>query len=370
MTNEDNMMAWLTLDQMSGLSGELLIKLLQDTGGHLPLLLQWDAKQLRRCGLHEEQIRQLKNPNQRWIADSLDWLSKDAQHFLLPLSDKRYPNQLRQLSRPPLLLFGKGQADILDCPQLAIVGSRSPSSSGQQSAFELAGQLSLAGLIVTSGLALGIDGWAHKGALKVNGKTIAVLGSGLANVYPRRHLALANQISECGGCLLSEFAPGQSALPEHFPRRNRIISGLSLGTLVVEAALRSGSLITARYALEQGRDVFAVPGNIYNPLTEGCHYLIKQGAKLVTAVEDILEEYQNLALEVQNQGHPSSEKSSGNGLAKDPLLVSVEFEVTSIDVIAQRSGMPVTQVLAQLLEYELRGLVAAVPGGYVKLRGK
>lgn len=370
MSNEQELYAWLVLEQVPGLGSVELGRVEQIAPNNLLALLELEGHQLRQLGWNDKQIAVLKTPNQAWIEDALSWLHSSPQHFILTRSCEAYPEKLKQLSRPPLILYGKGDLAPLNQPQVAIVGSRNPTPAGQQVAFELAAQLVSSGMVVTSGLALGIDGWAHKGALKAGGQTIAVLGSGLAKLYPRRNMGLAQQICDSDGCLLSEFAPQLGARAEHFPRRNRIISGLSLGTLVVEAAIRSGSLITARYALEQGRDVFAIPGSIHNPLAQGCHYLIKQGAKLVECVEDILEEYQNLALGQKNQGIARSEKSDENGLAKDLLLGSVEFEVTSIDVIAQRSGLPVTQVLAQLLEYELRGLVAAVPGGYVKLRGK
>ncbi|MBN7821857.1 DNA-processing protein DprA [Bowmanella yangjiangensis] len=370
MSTEAELYAWLVLDQVPGLGSDELEQLTQLTSNNASALFDLEDQQLRQLGWKAKQVAAFRNPDKAWIDDALHWLQSSPEHAILTYRSDTYPKLLQQLFRPPVVLYCKGNVSLLDEPQLAIVGSRNPTPTGHQFAFDIAAQLVAAGLVVTSGLALGIDGWAHKGALEAKGKTIAVLGSGLAKPYPRRNVGLSEQICNGGGCLISEFAPQLGARAEHFPRRNRIISGLSLGTLVVEAAIRSGSLITARCALEQGRDVFAVPGSIFNPLAQGCHYLIKQGAKLVEGVEDILEEYQNLALGRQNYACSQQEKSDENGLAKDILLGSVEFEVTSIDVIAQRSGLPVTQVLAQLLEYELRGLVAAVPGGYVKLRGK
>jgi DNA processing protein len=219
-------------------------------------------------------------------------------------------------------------------------------------------------------LAIGIDGLAHQGAILGSGLTIAVLGTGIDYTYPRRHVQLAQQILEMGGTLISEFAPYTPVRPENFPRRNRIISGLSLGTLVVEAAIKSGSLITARYAIEQDREVFAIPGNIHNPLSKGCHYLLKQGAKLVEDLGDINEEFQNLSIWKEHSSENKTQKNVNQGLATDLLLDSVDFEATPLDIVAERSGMPVSLVMSQLLEYELRGLVTAVQGGYLKLGAK
>ncbi|GAB3026173.1 DNA-processing protein DprA [Bowmanella dokdonensis] len=370
MSAKNSLRQWLALEQLPGLGSKCMANLLERTDHNLVSLFDMDDARLRDMGLSATQIQSLRHPNTDWIDAALHWQKSEPHHFLLTLDHPDYPDRLRQIARPPLILFAKGDPTVLNLLQIAIVGSRNPSPAGRDTAHNLAKALTERGIVVTSGLALGIDGWAHRGALAAKGRTIAVLGTGLDHIYPRRHVDLADEIITQGGCLLSEFAPPVGALPEHFPRRNRLISGLSVGTLVVEAALRSGSLITARYALEQGREVFAVPGSINNPLAKGCHHLIRQGAILVEKVEDILDEFQEFASESQSIHGPGEEKSAGNCLAKDPLLDSVEFEVTSIDVIAQRSGMPVTQVLAQLLEYELRGLVTAVPGGYVKLGGK
>lgn len=361
---------WMIIEQLPRFGAVTLATIDEKTQGNLTGLFDQTDADLRKLGLSADQIRVLRRPNQDWLDRAFTWQASSSEHFMLGFDSADYPQQLKELPRPPLLLYGKGDKDCLKMPQIAIVGSRNPTTPGRQFACDIAAQLSRAGFVVTSGMALGIDGWAHKGVLERGGETIAVLGSGLEQIYPKRHLQLARQIVDGGGCLLSEFAPWQQANADHFPRRNRIISGLSLGTLVVEAAIRSGSLITARYALEQGRDVFAVPGSVHNPLSKGCHYLIKQGAKLVESVEDIVEEYQNLVTAVDKVNANDAEKNSNNGLARGRLLDSVEFEVTPIDVIAQRSGLPLKVVLTELLEYELRGLVTAVPGGYIKLRGK
>ncbi|GGD72070.1 DNA-processing protein DprA [Lacimicrobium alkaliphilum] len=361
---------WMTLEQLPRFGAATLAALEQKTEGNLPGLFDLTDAQLTSIGLSKDQIGILRHPNQDWLDRNFAWEARSSKYFLLGYDSADYPQQLRELSRPPLLLYGQGNRHCLNAPQVAIVGSRNPTLQGRQLAFELASQLSQAGFVITSGMALGIDGWAHKGVVQQGGKTIAVLGSGLEQIYPKRHLQLADQIVQSQGCLLSEFAPWQRACADHFPRRNRIISGLSLGTVVIEAAIRSGSLITARYALEQDRDVFAVPGSVYNPLSKGCHYLIKQGARLVESAEDIIEEYQNVVSLGGKVSDNDAEKNSDNVLARDRLLDSVDYEITPVDVITQRSGLPLKAVLSELLEYELRGLVITAPGGYIKLRGK
>ncbi|WP_088329265.1 DNA-processing protein DprA [Lacimicrobium sp. SS2-24] len=361
---------WMILEQMPRFGAATYRALFEQTHGNLLAVFESDDDELRRGGLTTEQIRSLRHPNETWLNDALAWSTQQPEHEIVCFDSDHFPQPLRQLCRPPLVLYVWGDPHCLDATQLAIVGTRNPTVQGRQFAFELAGQLSQVGFTITSGLALGIDGWAHKGVLQQGGKTIAVLGSGLQKLYPKRHVQLAHEIVKQGGCVMTEFAPQQAAMADHFPRRNRIISGMSMGTIVVEGAIRSGSLITARYALEQGKEVFAVPGSVYNPMSKGCHYLIKQGAKLVETVEDIIEEYQNLDIGPLQVNENDAEKNNDNGLASDKLLDSVEYETTPIDVIAKRSGLPLKAVLTELLEYELRGLVITVPGGYIKLRGK
>jgi len=247
-----------------------------------------------------------------------------------------------------------------------MVGTRNPTPGGQDAAAGLSRELAQSGLAITSGLALGIGGICHRAALQVKGRTLAVLGAGLEQLYPRRHQALAEAIRDQGGALVSEFWPQVPPRPEHFPRRNRIISGLSLGTVVVEAAEQSGSLITARYALEQGREVFAVPGSIHNPQARGCHRLIQQGAKLVGCAADILEELHPLARFVATPA--SLESKVASDLPFSALLDNVGYETTAIDRIVQGSGLPVPEVMTQLIELELAGWIASVPGGYVRAR--
>lgn len=299
-----------------------------------------------------------------------DWLSKDNRHFYLSYSDDRYPDMLRTLVNPPLFLLGIGNPNLLTRTGVAVVGSRSPTHSGGEIAESLSAGISDQGLTIVSGLARGIDGRAHKGGLQGVGRTTAVVATGVDICYPKRHQALRQRIIDEGGCVISEFWLGMPPRKHQFPQRNRIIAALSSVTLVVEANIRSGSLITANLAADMGRDVMAVPGSIRNPLAEGCHHLIQQGAKLVTTVNDVVEEIQPVVSSQNKNRQHCDKKSEEQSLATDTLLDSVDFDVTHVDVIAERNKLPVSAVMAVLLEYELRGLVAAVPGGYVKLRGK
>ncbi|MDO6505976.1 DNA-processing protein DprA [Colwellia sp. 4_MG-2023] len=303
--------------------------------------------------------------------------SKNCHSEIIVFDDPVYPQLLKQIYDPPLVLFVQGNAKLLNETQLAIVGSRSASINGRETAFEIARQLVESGIVITSGLALGIDAAAHKGALTNCASTIAVVATGLDNIYPSRHRDLAANILEKDGAIISEFLPGTLPKPGHFPKRNRIISGLSVGVLVVEAALQSGSLITARCALEQNRDIFSIPSGINNPQAKGCHWLIKQGAKLVEESADIIDELafiNNFDLQLKPQHKRQlniNEEIDGKSLNKDlfvdELLASVGFEITPVDKVVSRSKLPVEEVLTRLTILELNGLVAAVPGGYLRL---
>ncbi|MBT0586652.1 DNA-processing protein DprA [Alteromonas oceanisediminis] len=339
----------------------------------LPEIAKRTPAQLARMGFSPAEVKELCRPLRdlaKPVKQALLWHHPELEQYVVCIHDDDYPPLLKQIASPPLVLFLQGNRALLTSHQIAIVGSRYTTHTGKTTAHQLAHSLAGRGITVTSGLAMGIDAAAHRGALAVGGRTLAVLGCGIDQIYPKRNHALYAEITKNAGLLVSEFFPGTSAKAEHFPRRNRIVSGLSLGTVVVEAALKSGSLITARMALEQNRDVFAVPGNIQSRNSEGCHYLIQQGAKLILNDEDILEEYQHLNLAGIQPYLEVTKKSPTSGLASEALLASVDYDVTEIDVIAKRSALAVQDVLAQLLEYELRGLVASVPGGYVKLRGK
>jgi DNA processing protein len=304
-----------------------------------------------------------RRPDWQRVEQDLAWLERPG-NGLLPLDDPRYPPLLRQIPYPPPLLFVHGDPDCLRLPQLAIVGARNPTPLGRETAQRFAAHLAECGLLITSGLALGIDAAAHEGALAGGGRTIAVMGTSLDRVYPARNRDLAHAIAE-RGALVSELAIGTPPTAENFPRRNRLISGLALGVLVVEAAAQSGSLITARLATEQGREVFAVPGSIHNPLAKGCHALIRQGAKLVETAADILEELGALAA-------ATGEVAASRTSAPTPVVLDEEYrhllaamgdEPVGIDLLVDRCGLTAEALSSMLLILELEGYVAAMPGG-------
>jgi len=296
-----------------------------------------------------------------------DWLAAPDCH-VVTLRDPAYPALLRQIPDSPPLLFVRGDPACLGQPQIAIVGSRNPTPGGIDNARAFARVLGRAGLVVTSGLALGIDAAAHEGALAASGATIAVAGTGLDRVYPASHRALAHEIAR-QGALVSEFPLGTAPRRENFPQRNRIISGLALGVLVVEAARASGSLITARLATEQGREVFAIPGSIHSPLSRGCHALIRQGAKLVETAEDVLEELGPLAhLVFETTRSPEAAQTPRAAPAEQALLVEMGYDPVDIDTLCARSGLTPEAVSSMLLQMELRGLVAPCPGGKYQRR--
>lgn len=297
------------------------------------------------------------------------WLAQPGHQLLLD-SDSAYPARLRDLSDAPPALFCAGDTDLMNVPQLAMVGSRNPTPAGLRHARQFARHLAARGLGITSGLALGVDAAAHQGALEADGITVAVTGTGLDRVYPQSHQALASRIQE-QGLLISEFPPGTPARRDHFPRRNRLIAALSLGTLVIEAALRSGSLITARLAGELGREVFAMPGSVDNPLARGCHRLIRQGAKLVETADDILEELGPLLDNVGKVPSSSPREAPPDVHDKDyqHLLKHLDNAPRSIDELVEHTGLAVDAVSSMLLILELRGDVAMAPGGgYQKCR--
>lgn len=294
------------------------------------------------------------------------WLQSSSNHHIITLADAAYPMRLKQIVAPPPVLFVLGSVECLSQFQIAIVGSRQAGVVAKRQVSYIAAQLAECGIIITSGLALGIDGAAHQGALE-KGCTVAVMGTGCDRIYPARHRHLAQQISEAGA-LVSEFFPGTAANARHFPRRNRVISALSVGVVVSEAALKSGSLITAHYALEQNRELFAIPGSIDNPLTEGPHRLIQDGAKLITSAADILEEVIPISPDILDKKALPSDNSCQQQLPTGGLLDNVGYETTSIDQIVERSLLPVEQVVGELIELEMSGFIAVVPGGYVRLR--
>jgi len=297
------------------------------------------------------------------LATLTTWLDGGAQRDWVALGDPRYPRALLQTADPPLLLYTQGDAGLLNNPCLAIVGSRNPTPQGAENARAFAEHLGRAGLTIVSGLALGIDGAAHTGALAAGAATIAVVGTGLDRVYPRANRELAHRIAE-RGVIVSEFNLGTEPLAANFPQRNRIIAGLSLGTLVVEAALESGSLITARQAVEAGREVFAIPGSIHSPQSRGCHALIKQGAKLVDDVRDVLEELR-FAVPAVDSG-PATDATA----SPDALLIAMGYEPVEMDQLQARTGWPTARLSARLLELELAGDVSRLPGGRYQRRAR
>jgi DNA processing protein len=317
---------------------------------------------LAALGFSAAAVAALRNPDPHAIAGDERWLA-GAHRRLVTWGAADYPPLLAAIVDAPLVLFVEGAAEALSLPQLAIVGSRNPTALGRDTAEQFAGYLAAAGLVVTSGLALGIDAAAHRGGLAGAGSSVAVVGTGLDVVYPARNRDLAHRLAE-EGALLSEFPLGTPAMAANFPRRNRLISGLSLGVLVVEAAMRSGSLITARLAGEQGREVFAIPGSIHSPLAKGCHRLIKQGAKLVDSAQDILEE-----LELPGSAATIVAAAAPRDARKAAILDAMGFDPCDIDTLVERTALPAEVLAGALLELELAGDVSTLPGGkYQRLR--
>ena len=368
MESADRIRPWLILSLAPGV-GPVGVRRLRERFGGPQAVIGADRQALREAGLDDATVDFLRRPEPEPIEAALEWQSRDGNH-LLCLDDPAYPALLRDIPDPPPLLYVIGEPEVLKRKQLALVGSRNPTPAGRETAREFARHLAANGLVVTSGLALGVDGAAHEGALAADGLTVAVAGTGVDRVYPARHRELAHKIAE-NGAIVSEFPLGTAPGPGNFPRRNRIISGLSLGVLVIEAALRSGSLITARLAAEQGREVFAVPGSIHNPQARGCNALIRQGAKLVETAGDIFEELGGFAGPL-----PASEPSEPEAVSDwkpDPdyerVLASIGDEPTAVDTVVERSGLTTDVVCSMLLVLELQGLIAATSSGhYCRIR--
>ncbi len=359
-----NPLHWLALSRMPGI-GSVTIRHWLDYFKTIDALFSASTLDLQSAGLTKKQIFALEHLDWQTAEKDLR-LIEEKQYAFLTFADEKYPALLREIYDAPLVLYLQGNIDLVMKPQLAIVGSRHPTITGVETARQFAEVLARAGWVVTSGLALGVDAASHRGALAAGGETIAVLGTGLQHIYPRSHQRLAEEII-ARGVLVSEFPPDALPKAAHFPMRNRIISGLSLGVLVVEAAIKSGSLITARLALEQNREVFAIPGSIHNPLARGCHQLIRQGAKLVETAKDILDEIGVLIPEVTLN---SVEDKKQEAVDLDPklqrVLAQIGYEVTAIDVIISRSGLTAGELSSMLLSLELEGYVHAVPGGYMR----
>jgi DNA processing protein len=350
----ERLRAWLRLLRTPGI-GPVTADTLLAHFGDPECLFRAGATAWRATGLSRTEALRNEPPG---LDLDLAWWSPEAGRHLLPRDDPRYPARLRALPDAPLLLFVHGDPEVLLLPQLAIVGSRAATPQGAANARAFAESLARRGLTITSGLAVGIDAAAHAGALAAGGATVAVCATGLDRVYPARHRALAQEIA-AKGALVSEFPIGVGPQAEHFPRRNRVIAGLALGVLVVEAARESGSLITARLAGEQGREVFAIPGSIHSPASRGCHQLIRQGAKLVESVDDILEELGpqiGPALREAGLRPPTTETAS-------PVLDALGAETLDFDQLAARCGLDVPALSAALLDLELAGQVAQTADG-------
>lgn len=353
---------WVSLGNIRGIGSQTFCQLLKAFGDPERV---YAASFSQLTEIVSEQIATeiTKGVEQATLAPTLHWLSLTNNH-LVTLADTQYPQALLEITDPPPFLYAKGNLALLNQPSIAIVGSRNASIQGEKNAEAFAQGLCQHGLCVVSGLALGIDGAAHRGALKENGATIAVVGTGLDIVYPAKHRDLAHQIIEKNGLIISEFPIGTPSKPQNFPKRNRIISGLSLGCLVVEANLQSGSQITARLSAEQGREVFAIPGSIHSPMAKGCHQLIKQGAKLVDDLRDIIDE-----LGLEKISSQITQSAINNNASDNPNpLDLIGFEPTSLETIVHTSGMTVSEASAMLMMLELEGKVASLAGGlYQKL---
>ena len=361
--NDADIKYWLALLRIDGIGCKTFANLIEE---HSPEeifaateqeLLDWEIK--------KNLVEAILTFDWKLIAYDLEWLEK-PNNDVLKITHPLYPDALKEIYDPPQLLFIRGNPQILAYPQIAIVGSRNPSALGNKTAFDFAFELSKYGFAITSGLALGIDSTAHQGALSAEGFTIAVVGTGLDRVYPSSNKELALEIVNTGA-MVSEFPPGTTAIGTNFPRRNRIISGLCQGLLVVEAAQKSGSLITARMALEQNREVFAIPGSIYSPLSRGCNAMIKEGAKLVESPQDIIDELSQYKQRIISlRAEP---EQSLLDLDQQTLLNLVMFNPTSIDDLVESASQSVDVITAQLLMLEIQGYVEATPGGcYIRVK--
>lgn len=354
MNAADSPAEWLRLTLIPGIGGETQRKLLQ-TFGHPEAIFRTARNALGDVVGGKATRLLLDTDNHDAIERALAW-SREADQHLLCLADPSYPQALLQIPDPPTVLYVRGRLDLLNKPALAIVGSRNPTPQGVHNAERFAAVLAEAGLTIASGLALGIDAAAHRGALSVAGNTVAFIGTGIDRIYPAANRQLALDIA-ARGAMASEFPLGTPPAAANFPRRNRLLSGFSRGALVVEATVESGSLITARLAAEQGREVFAIPGSIHSPQSRGCHKLIKQGAKLVETVQDVLDEIIWESIPRSSAGASDSSSQAGD------LLSSLGFDPCSMDDIAQRSNLTADAVSVMLLHLELDGQIASLPGG-------
>lgn len=358
---------WLMLLKAPKLGGRTFYKVLKHFEEPERVFLASKSER-KACGLfQQETLEYLSQNNTAAVQADLDWVKTADDCHILTLIDKHYPPQLKTIADPPPLLYVRGDLACLSLPQIAIVGSRNPTPSGVQHAHQFAQSLANIGLVITSGMASGIDAQAHIGALEAGQPTIAVCGTGLDRVYPAQHKSLAHQIST-QGALISEFTIGTAPIANNFPRRNRVISGLSLGTLVVEASIKSGTMVTAKLAAEQGKEVFAIPSSIQNPLAQGCHQLIKDGAKLVENIDDITDE---LTFTPKTQPDKDIDTKNTKEMDNNPsvLLKCLSYEPLSVDTMVEKTGLSPQIVSQQLLELELANKVANMGGsGYILMK--
>lgn len=363
MREDDELFHLLMLHRQTGGRPDCLAKLLTRFGSAAAVLREGTPDLLTLLGLSDAVIAGIcgsgSEASRRQADADMRWLAQEARSLVIKGSTD-YPARLDEIHDAPLLLFCHGDIALLSSLQVAMVGSRKMSATGRKIANMLAADLCRAGVTVTSGLARGIDAASHRGALSVDGNTIAVLGTGCDLVYPSMNARLADEIVEHGGLLVSEFPLGVGARDYHFPQRNRIVTGMSVGTVVVEAALKSGSLISARLAMEQGREVFAVPGSVLNPLSAGCHRLIRDGAKLTANVDDVIEELVGIVSPPRSEVAPTTRRDE----RQRKLIDVMNAEPLSVDELTGGSGLPAAEILALLIELEIDGVVTAGPGGY------
>ena len=356
MTPDPGLASWLQLSLTPGLGAATIRGLLKQFG--LPrAMLERPGSELARV-MGQPAVDALRSDRVKEAVDRAVRWAGEKDHFVVTLADDTYPSLLLEIGDPPPVLYAHGRIDLLRQPAIAVVGSRNASAQGARNAEQFARSLGDAGLTIVSGLALGIDAAAHRGGLASRASTIAVLGTGIDVVYPTRNAELAAEIA-AHGLLLSEFPLGTSAIAHNFPRRNRLISGLARGCLVVEAAVESGSLITARCGADQGREVFAIPGSIHSPLSKGCHALIKSGAKLVESAEDVLAELSGF----RASGFANAATSTAAGEADSGILAVMGHDPVDVDSLCTRAGLSAEQVASELLRLELDGRVTALPGG-------
>jgi DNA processing protein len=355
MSAGESLYSWLRLTLIAGIGGETQRKLLAAFG--LPESVFSAGRSALRSVIGDKATSLLLDTDNAGLVESACSWAEGADQHIITLADQEYPRSLLEIPDPPTLLYIRGHLELLNCPTLAIVGSRNPTPQGIQNAERFASAFSDAGLIIASGLALGIDAAAHRGALSRSGNTIAIIGTGIDRIYPARNRELALEIG-ARGAIVSEFPIGTPVSAFNFPRRNRLISGISRGVLVVEAAQESGSLITARLAGEQGREVFAIPGSIHSPQSRGCHKLIKQGAKLVETAQDVMEE---LCWNTASRVISSEIKDDPDNSFE--LLSMMGFDPCGLDELVERSGLTANSLSVMLLHLELDGRVASLPGG-------